>query len=221
MSNLFTITQHSLDVHRNVVAKMSGNSMHHHLHFLYDIRTEIGDKKDEPVTYLEIGTFHGGSLSLMLQHPLPLNCICIDPCTFGEQEHHINTNIKRFDIHGNKHVKLYKDYSTSSAVLRELHLNNTKVDILFIDGDHSRNAVISDFENYLPFVKPSGFIVFDDYNDFHYSPEVHGAVDEIVSRIWYGKYGKNRFNIIGQIPNIFDAHPAELKQGNEFVVQVV
>jgi cephalosporin hydroxylase len=219
MSNLFTITQKSLDIHRNVVSKMSGNSMHHHLHFLYDLRSEF---KGDDVTYLEIGTFHGGSVSLMLQHPDPLKCICIDPCVLPGQEAHINTNIERFNVHKNKTVKLYKEYSTSASLIQEFYLSNLKIDILFIDGDHAYNTVISDFENFYPFVKSGGYIVFDDYNDFHYSPEVHGAVDEVVRRIWYGKYGdKSKFNIIGQIPNLFSAYPAELKQGNEFVVRVV
>ena len=37
------------------------------------------------------------------------------------------------------------------------------IDLLFIDGDHRRNAVMSDFSMYFPIVNHGGYIVFDDY----------------------------------------------------------
>lgn len=52
-------------------------------------------------------------------------------------------------------------------------------DVLYIDGDHSGNGVIKDFEFYHGMVRPGGFIVFDDYGTDHW-PEIKPAVDEHV-----------------------------------------
>jgi hypothetical protein len=76
--------------------------------------------------------------------------------------------------------------------LKNLKNIGFRTDILFIDGDHYKRGVIFDFENYKEFVNPGGFIVFDDYEDFEYSPEVRVAVDEIVKNI-----DNTKFNIIG------------------------
>ena len=51
---------------KTIAGSMDGNTFHHHYHILYTLRSLI--KKDEAF-YTEIGTFNGGSLCLMLQHP--------------------------------------------------------------------------------------------------------------------------------------------------------
>ena len=38
-----------------------------------------------------------------------------------------------------------------------------RIDLLFIDGDHHKKAVMNDFRNYFKLVRSGGFIVFDDY----------------------------------------------------------
>ena len=40
---------------------------------------------------------------------------------------------------------------------------NEKVDLLFIDGDHSYEGCQLDVENWLPHLKPSGLIIMHDY----------------------------------------------------------
>ena len=41
-------------------------------------------------------------------------------------------------------------------------LNNSKIDLLFIDGDHSYVGVKKDFEIYKSFVSDNGIIAFHD-----------------------------------------------------------
>ena len=41
-------------------------------------------------------------------------------------------------------------------------LQSHKIDLLFIDGDHSYEGVKKDYELYSPFVKKGGMIVFHD-----------------------------------------------------------
>jgi hypothetical protein len=45
---------------------------------------------------------------------------------------------------------------------KELSKQNTKIDLLFIDADHSKEAVKKDFENYFPLVSDQGIILFHD-----------------------------------------------------------
>ncbi len=52
------------------------------------------------------------------------------------------------------------------ATLSELKalLGGRRIDILFIDGDHSYDGVSSDFDMYAPFVRPGGLVALHDIN---------------------------------------------------------
>jgi cephalosporin hydroxylase len=56
---------------------------------------------------------------------------------------------------GNSHSPEFK-----ARVAREL--NGTKVDFLFIDGDHTEPGVTADYLDYKEFVRPGGLIAFHD-----------------------------------------------------------
>jgi hypothetical protein len=145
----------------------------------------------------------------MLQHKFKTNVICIDPCVlnpshyFGSlsQYETLEKNLKKNNIHNNKY-EILKYYSNDTNLIEKLKANNTKVDILFIDGDHTRQGVINDWNNFKDFVNPGGFICFDDYYDDIYSPEVRPAVDYIVKNLDTEKY-----KVIGSIENIHKLQP--------------
>ena len=59
-------------------------------------------------------------------------------------------------------------------------LDNTKLDFLFIDGDHTYEGVKQDFEMYKEFVKPGGWIGFHDIKD----TEFHRNADCRVDILW-------------------------------------
>jgi predicted O-methyltransferase YrrM len=48
----------------------------------------------------------------------------------------------------------------------------TQFDYIFIDGDHSRQAVYADIGAYLPFVRPGGILAGHDFQ----LPDVRAAV---------------------------------------------
>lgn len=50
---------------------------------------------------------------------------------------------------------------TSSDAVR--HIADNSLDYVYIDGDHSFNAVVNDIQLYYPKVKQDGFIIGDDY----------------------------------------------------------
>jgi predicted O-methyltransferase YrrM len=95
--------------------------------------------------------------------------------------------------------------------LKEL---TSEIDILFIDGDHSYQAVINDFMLYEGLVKSGGYIIFDDYRD-EGCPGTKIAVDEIIESV------KERYINVGTLPNIFGARPDTLTEGNDYIIQKI
>lgn len=214
---LSDIIQHSNsnDIVKDISNKMVGKTFHHHYHILYDIRTLLGET---PKIYTEIGTYCGGSLCLMLQHNFNTDIYCIDPLhVLNNQEDILNSNIKKYNIN-NRNIEIYKEYSTDNKFINKLVEKNFKTDILFIDGDHSYAAVLNDFYQYEKFVNKGGFIVFDDYLDYKYSPDVRKAVDYIVNTL-----DKTQYNIIGTLPNYKNAftNGAQFNYLNEFIIQKI
>jgi len=193
---------------------MYGKTFHHHYHILYDLRTLLGNTKK---IYTEIGTYCGASACLLLQHDFPTEINCIDPLhVLHNQEQILNQNILKFNKH-KYDTHIHKKFSTDNTLLNYLNSINFKTDILFIDGDHSKAGVIFDFENYKNFVNPGGYIIFDDYEDFQYSPEVRIAVDEIVLN-----NDNTTFKIIGtfkKIKNVSDNGDTPIIFYNEYILQ--
>jgi len=220
-SKLFNIQKsgESLKMLRDVNLKIKERKFHEFTYILYDIRTFLGD---EEKTFLEIGSYVGSSSSLMLQHKYNTNLICIDPCVLHPSHYNgslsqldtLQKNISNNNIHDYK-VEIFKQYSIDLPLLNKLKMNNTKIDILFIDGDHSYKGVLNDWNNFKDFVNPGGFICFDDI----YSPEVRPAVDYIVQHL-----DTNKYEIIGSLENIHKLmcdnlavykHPGYI---NEFII---
>ena len=86
--------------------------------------------------------------------------------------------------------------------------------MLFIDGDHTLDGVKNDYVRYSKYVKKGGYIIFDDYLDKTYSPEVKKAVDFIVNN-----YDLSNYEIIGSIDNIQIAKSFNMKtKSNEFIL---
>jgi hypothetical protein len=201
-------TKESLDLVKKITQKIP--SFHHHYHILYDISNLF---KKETINYLEIGTYAGASATLMLQNP-KVNVISVD----------IGKRIKKEDIYNNILFFLNEENINKRFcyIQKNSHEKTTKIDILnrikeidilFIDGNHSYDSVIKDFEMYSDLVSKNGYIIFDDYH-CDLSPEVKLAVDFIILKL-----DLNKFEIIGSLLNIFDAHPKSFKSNNCFVIK--
>lgn len=203
-----TYTQTSLNEVENISNQINNQTFHHHYHILYDIANSY--PVDYILNYVEIGCYAGGSACLMLQRE-NTNVFSID---LGNP---INPDIVRQNVNKlNKHNNNYNYIKGSShdlEIFNKLIEYIDEIDILFIDGDHSRDGVILDFEMYSKLVKSGGYIIFDDYNDYQYSPQVKPAVDNIVSNL------KNSYNIIGTVKNTLGARPSEFIDGNCFIIQ--
>lgn len=204
------VTKKSLDILGEIVST-GVQTFHHHYHILYDIADSINK---EEINYVEIGCYAGGSACLMLQRT-KTNVISID---LGEpiSEEVVLKNTKNHNIHQNSfsYIKGNSQVLETKERLKSIMLGykSQEIDILFIDGDHSFNGVHNDFNLYEDLVSIGGYIVFDDYNDPEHSPDVNGAVNNIVSNL------KN-YEVIGTIENTLGAHPSSLIEGNCFVIK--
>lgn len=208
------ITKKSLDIVRDISNKMEGNTFHHHYHILYDIGEEFNTQL---VNYVEIGCYAGGSACLMIQRP-NTNVVSID---LGSpiSPNIVKRNVDKFNKLNNSYTYLQGNSQTSEMVNRLTNLIDS-IDILFIDGDHSYQGVLNDFSLYYNLVRQGGYIIFDDYADFKYSPQVKIAVDYILENF-------NGFEIIGVFGNEFGARgecpsiSTELynRGPNEFVIK--
>ncbi len=122
---------------------------------------------------VEIGSAFGASAILFLLHSSTGTKVhSIDPFivdsmgTFQADEAKCRKNVLRvlgIFSKGKKYTDwtLHKDYSFNMAKIWN-EVEKKPIDLLFIDGDHTYDAVKKDFEDWLPFVKKGGHILFHD-----------------------------------------------------------
>jgi predicted O-methyltransferase YrrM len=121
----------------------------------------------QPKTVLEIGTCNGGTLLVL--------CRLADPCAtvisvdlpggpFGGGYSWFRKPIFRAFPANGQRLHLVRDDSHKIETrdnVSEL-LGGRKLDLLFIDADHTYEGVRSDFELYSPLMQPGGLIAFHD-----------------------------------------------------------
>jgi predicted O-methyltransferase YrrM len=169
-------TKESDELTAKVAAAINNETFHLEYSILYDIAQTYPANRH--LVYLEIGCYAGGSACLMLQRP-NTSVISIDVGGPVPRERVLD-NVEKLNEHRNDYIYITGDShdAQTERVLNEI-LRGTKVDILFIDGDHSAAGVRADFSMYSKHLADDGFIVFDDYGDALYSPEVKPGVDGI------------------------------------------
>lgn len=165
--------------------------------------------KDNCKNYFEIGTHFGHSLCNILQSKYPSKIVSCDlflrgksianDCDIVDIEKLSNDNMNKFNIN-NYDCKIFRGNSHSKDMFDNIK-NEFKngIDLLFIDGDHRRKAVISDFNMYFPMVNSGGYIVFDDYLPYVHSGkkrECPIAINELID-----KY-KKQLDVIGIVDDL-------------------
>lgn len=207
----FTPTAESLNRLNQIFSRMREKSFHNHYHLLFDLRSFINK---ETVNYLEIGVYAGGSSSLMMSHPKKTNVYAVD---LGKpiSPEVVKQNIDMFSSPENQFQFIIGDSHSPETISKVTNMVKD-IDILFIDGDHSYQGVLDDFSNFEKMVLPGGYIVFDDYMDWQYSPEVKNAVDDLVKTTYftdnYQVIGSLKYDALAQTNVICDS-------SNEFIVQ--
>tara|TARA_R110001583_G_scaffold14686_3_gene61324 strand:+ start:1089 stop:1832 length:744 start_codon:yes stop_codon:yes gene_type:complete len=212
----------------NMIGKVARQKNDSFTHSLYLIKNLMGKQCK---TVLEIGTFWGGALLTMMQEEHNSKFVSIDmfegfyPELIGEstsfkdghidQQYGINTkqkileNIETHNPH-NYEFELVKGSSHDSNIIAHIHSKYPTVDLLFIDGDHTKKGVLQDWNDYSCLVSNKGIVIFDDYwsgdledrawnNSKNYFDDgtpwmdVVGAVDEITNSVDF----INNWKVIG------------------------
>ena len=125
--------------------------------------------------FLEIGCFEGRATCWFLQNALADDgeIVCIEPFT-GSMEHEKMDLSNLYDIFSeniaeaekeNQNVWVLKGFSYN--MLAELINDHNTFDFIYIDGDHTAPAVLTDACMAWPMLKKGGIMLFDDY---HWGP---------------------------------------------------
>lgn len=200
-----TSKQLVMKINKSIVGRVALNNMLQSTHVLYVIKNLLGDNCKN---VLEIGTLWGGALLTMMESKHKSKFISIDmfegfyPTLIGKGSHDghgINTKeIVTENILNNNpwshEFELIKGSSHDKKIINYIENNYPNIDLLFIDGDHTKKGVLQDWNDYSSLVTRGGIVVFDDYWVGKYETaawkteddngvkwmDVVGAVDEIV-----------------------------------------
>ena len=118
-------------------------------------------------TVVEIGTFKGGTFWLWCQlAKSDASIISIDLKRKSKSEMKMAKYLRGLAV-DSQNIRLVRgdsgDINTKNQLIEKLY--GSKIDLLFIDGDHSYQAVKNDFEFYSPLVRKGGIVVFHDIMD--------------------------------------------------------
>ena len=124
-------------------------------------------KNFNPQVVMEIGTARGGNLLLFsktLSTSSAVISLDLPQGDFGGGYPRWKIPLfKSFASPGQKISLVRQDSHTEEALLEIKNvLKNRKIDLLFIDGDHTYEGVKKDFELYGPLVRAGGIIAFHD-----------------------------------------------------------
>jgi len=135
---------------------------------LYDLITKYVDDK---FVIVELGSFSGVSSELFALHCKKL--YCIDPWLpyweINDTDKMYNAELKfDFMMKSYNNIIKHKICSYEASFMFE----NSSVDLVYIDSDHSTNNVEKEINTWLPKIKKTGFISGHDFN----MPTVFNAV---------------------------------------------
>lgn len=121
----------------------------------------------EPKAVLEIGTGYGGTLILFTRaasHDAKIIGLDLPPSTLTIGSPRWRESLLADVAEDCQSVSVLRGNSHDDSTFRYVrqHLGDCRLDVLFIDGDHSYEGVKRDFEMYSPLVRKEGIIGFHD-----------------------------------------------------------
>lgn len=165
-------------------------------------RNKLFDLAKKAKTIAEIGSYTGASACCFGEASIgKISCkiICIDTWNNDAMSEGNRDTWIEFQNNTHKYENLIipiRGFSTD--VVEYVRTLTDKLDILFIDGDHSYEGVKADWDSYKNFLKPGSIVIFHDYG---WADGVKRVVHEDVMPIvesykqlpnmWWGKIGKS------------------------------
>lgn len=121
---------------------------------------------------VEIGVAFGGQSEYLLANTSIEKLFSIDPYQHFSTGYvdTMNFNQAIFDVLHIKTAKRLEPYKSRSVLLRELSQNASQIffdrslDFVYIDGNHSYEAVKQDIESWYPKIRSGGLLIGDDYS---------------------------------------------------------
>ena len=163
----FDTSIHDLDL--RLFEKITSQSTDHDKQSLLAIELAVRELSPD-YTYLEIGSYLGGSIQPHLVDPLCQRIYSIDKRPLSQPDargydwiYQNNSTERMLELLGEVSADTSKiiaiDGDTKSISLSQV---TESVDLCFIDGEHTDEAVVSDFEFCRHVLKDNGAVVFHD-----------------------------------------------------------
>lgn len=119
------------------------------------------------ISVLEIGSYLGASTSFLaagMSHPGD-RIYCID--TWGnnamsEGERDTMADFLGNTAHARERIETVRGWSHDPDVVGRVRERAPRLDLLFIDGDHSYEGALADWRLYSPLLAPGGFVAMHD-----------------------------------------------------------
>ena len=152
----------------------------------WDVIAELINKYGINI-YAEIGIYKGGNIRRIVRRCPHVKYYLVDPYKANpnkkggiyrhDQEHFdflksfVANNIKNYDA----------EWMYTTSLKASKKFDDDFFDMVFIDADHSYNAVKQDIKVWLPKIKPGGIIIGHDYNN-RWKNDVVKAVHEFFTK---------------------------------------
>lgn len=158
--------------------------------------------KEEECSGVEVGVWKGeNALNLLTAHP-KLHLNLVDPWDMDNPylRNEARYPVKDFAAAYKQVLKIQQKFPNRCTIARMLsvdaaiYANQETYDFVFIDGEHSYDAVASDLAAWFPAVKQGGYICGHDYKNGKF-PGVTKAVKEFAAA--------NKLNISEDIDHTF------------------
>lgn len=120
--------------------------------------------RTDPVGILEIGSWEGRSTLFLLTFFTQGHLTAVDTWAGGDEHHRDLTDLEsRFDTNLSPYVtRLTKRKGSSLQVLPQLLHEDQTFDVIYVDGSHFADDVLTDGVNAWRLLKPGGILIFDD-----------------------------------------------------------
>ncbi|HBV85226.1 MAG TPA: methyltransferase [Desulfosporosinus sp.] len=115
-----------------------------------------------PKVYVELGLYHCTLFNRIIHFAEQLVGVDISP----EAGKYMQQSSKTRFFNG-----------TTQEFAKEVESNSLKIDLLFIDADHSKEAVLEDFKSFFPYIAPHGLILLHD---------THPGNEQMIRPEWCG-----------------------------------
>lgn len=130
--------------------------------------TILAPFKNKPVNVIEIGSFEGMATVWLCENILThkdAHIDCVDPYQPYLTEGNLHLNMSQAKEYFLENIKPYKDKITLHETKSEVYLKRRVelADIVYVDGDHTAAAALTDGILSHLILKPGGIIIFDDY----------------------------------------------------------